>query len=352
MLPPLWFLGLHETLAHELIDGLPRGELPNRIRDSESDATNLYRSHRFALRKLGDTAVVALGLVIVISMTLFAWNNRRLPVPPSMPARRGELGAIGARLARSLFVLRHPLAQAGFFFTLQSLSRSLPHRVSIATWLAVGVAIVTVSLHGLDFHQTNIAAVPLALFAVQTMLVSMLLAGFRHVVRIPAELRASWTFHLSWCGDERPYLAGVKRAAVAVLGVPVLVSLYPLHAFVLGERVALVRFASGLLLLLILLEASFLQFRKLPFVCSYVPDPRMKTLVPIYAVAFLLGTSGLAWVERLALGSTRTTTTWLAALTALFVGLRVVDTFQRRRRCALEFDNLPDPATQRLNLSG
>jgi len=294
---------------------------------------------------------VALGCVTVVTMMLFAWNNRRLSIAPAVSAGRGSLGIRSARFAWSLFVPRHPVAQAGFFFTLQSLSRSLPHRVSIATWLAVGIAIVTISLPGLDFHRADVSTAPLPLLAAQTTLLSMLLAGFRHAVRIPAELRAGWIFHLSWGGDERPYLAGVKGAAIAVLGVPVLLSLYALHALALGQRAALVRLIAGFLILRILLEALFLQFRKLPFVCSYVPDPRMKAVAPIYAVAFLLATYALAWIERLALASTRTTPVWLAMLIALFGGLRFLDAVQRRRRYAIEFDELPDSGTQRLNLS-
>src|SRR5581483_1512144 len=42
--PPLWFVGLHEVLAGDVIDGLPRTALPRRYVAPERTATALYRS--------------------------------------------------------------------------------------------------------------------------------------------------------------------------------------------------------------------------------------------------------------------------------------------------------------------
>ena len=49
--------------------------------------------------------------------------------------------------------------------------------------------------------------------------------GFRHSVRVPADLRARWLFHLIRPADHSAYMAGVRRAAVVKLVVPVLLAL-------------------------------------------------------------------------------------------------------------------------------
>ncbi len=218
--------------------------------------------------------------------------------------------------------------------------------------IGAAVAALTVILRRANIgFPIHVSSSPLGLFGVRFVLIGLVLLGFRHAVRVPAELRANWTFHVSWSGDERPYLAGVKRAALVGLGLPTLIALFPLYGWVFGVRLALVHFAAGTMIVLLLLEMFLLGFRKLPFACSYVPDDRLKTMAPMYAVAFVLTAYRLAWLERLAFSSRRGTAAYVAGLAALFVAARSVDVLQRRRRQVIELDELPEPATQRLSLS-
>ena len=55
-------------------------------------------------------------------------------------------------------------------------------------------------------RRVRVPVLSLGLFAVQFVLLGVVLVGFRHAVRIPAERRANWTFRLACSGDERPYL--------------------------------------------------------------------------------------------------------------------------------------------------
>lgn len=351
--PPLWFLGLHERLAGGVIIGLPRDDLPDQILRSETEATALYRSHELLFQELGYVAIAALLTVAVVALGAFAWNTRRLPVAPS--SRRSQRGRVrdACRWVLQRLVVRNPEAQAGFFFTLQCLSRSLPHRIGMSMFVAIGFAAAAVSLVGTDYrHLQSVASLPLRFFVIQPVLVTALLVGFRYVVGVPSELRANWAFHLSWSGDERPYLAGVKRAAVVGLVLSTLLVLFPLHAMMLGFRLASAHLLCGVLISLVLLEGLLLGFRKLPFASSHVPSVNMKTLGPIYLLGAFLALYGLAWLERLALGSPFGTVVFLAGSATLWGGLRAIDMWQRRIRVPIELDELPPPATQRLGLSG
>ena len=351
--PPLWFLGLHERLAGSVIIGLPRDELPAQILRSETEATALYRSHERLFQELGYVAIAALLTVAVVALGAFVWNSRRLPVAPS--SRRSKRGRVSdtCRWVVQRLVVRHLEAQAGFFFTLQCLSRSLPHRIGMSMFVAIGFAAAAVSLVGTDYwHLQNVTSLPLKFFVIQPVLVTALLVGFRYVVGVPAEPRANWAFHLSWSGDERPYLAGVKRAAVVGLVLPTLWVLFPLHAMMLGFRLAIAHLLCGMLISLVLLEGLLLGFRKLPFASSHVPSVNMKTLGPIYLLGAFLALYGLAWLERLALGSPFGTLAFLIGSTTVLGVLRAIDMWQRRIRVPIELDELPPPATQRLGLSG
>ena len=177
-------------------------------------------------------------LVVVLgSAAAYLWNNRRLPGPPiSRTAERGPVAAIFDAIAQRL-VARRPLVRAGFVFTMRVLARSVQNRLSIGIPLAVAIAVATVSLRvagmssSLDFSRA-----PVALLAVQLLFVSALVTGFRHSVRVPADLRARWLFHLIRPANHSAYMVGAKRAVVVKLVVPVLLALLPFHVLALGRQ--------------------------------------------------------------------------------------------------------------------
>jgi hypothetical protein len=101
--------------------------------------------------------------------------------------------------------------------------------------LGAGTAAAAVSLREGGYRVgMHIGSLPLAVLAIQSMLVIVLAGGFRHAARVPAELRANWTFHVCWSGDERPFLSGARRAAALGLILPILLGLAPLHAICLS----------------------------------------------------------------------------------------------------------------------
>ena len=118
-LPPVWFVGLHESIAGGLIDQLPRRfpaeTAPNYdgIVQHENDLTRSYPSHRAQFAVLGRAALLGLGVVAIVAFGLSAWNARRLPTATaSMADRRGQARLALERLVR-LVLSRRPSAQGG-----------------------------------------------------------------------------------------------------------------------------------------------------------------------------------------------------------------------------------------------
>jgi hypothetical protein len=301
---------------------------------------------------LAGVAVTVLAFTLVTALALYLWNSRRLPPPPAARTRQRRRWAALTWIAQRTLV-RRPAAQAGFFFTLQIVSRSVPHRVAMATSLALGVAAAVIVLHSVGGVQAvGVPSIPIGVLAIQTMVLGVLLGGFRHAVRVPAELRANWTFQVAWSGDERPYLAGVKRAALVSFCLPALIGLLPVHALALGLRLAAAHFLYGLLVALVLTDLLLLGFRKPPFAASYMPTRNLTLAWPVAALLASLSLYGVAWLERLALSTTRGTVVFFVVVGTLFVTLRIVDRWQRRTRVAMELTELPESATERLSLSG
>jgi hypothetical protein len=351
VLPPMWFVGLHDMMSGHIWAQLPRPDLPPSVAASERTFDFMYQSHRPLLHQLGLAGGGTFLVVLLGSAAAYLWNNRRLPDPSiSRTAERGPLGAIFDAIAQRL-VARRPLVRAGFFFTLRVLARSVQNRLSIGIPLAVAIAVATVSLRVAGMSSSlDFSSAPIALLAVQLLCVAALVTGFRHSVRVPADLRARWLFHLIRPANRSVYMVGVKRAVVVKLVVPVLLALLPLHVLALGRQTAILHFTFGLLSALVLGEAFLLGYRRLPLASSYVPTVDVTTYGGIYAFVFLIGVYTVAWLEHLALSTTRGTVVLFVVTGTIWAVLRGMDAWQRRDGVEVELDELADPPTLRLGL--
>ena len=352
LLPPLWFAGMHDVISGHIWAQVPRPDLPARVAVAERALEALYQSRRPLLHQLGLAGAGSFVVVLLGSAAAYFWNNRRLPDPPSPgTSNHGRATAVFDAVAGRLLA-RRPLVRAGFFFTVRVLARSAQNRLSIAIPLAIAVAVAVVSLPlaGLG-TSLDFSSVPIALLAVQLLLVAALVIGFRHSVRVPADLRARWLFHLVRPDKQSAFLAGAKRAAVVKLVLPALMALLPLNLLAFGRDTALLHFAYGLLSAFVLSEAALLGYRRLPFASSYVPTMDATTYGGVYASFFLVGVYTVAWLEHAALSTTRGTTVLFAVTAAAWAVIRAIDLWQRRERIEVELDELVDPPTLRLGLT-
>jgi hypothetical protein len=351
LVPPMWFAGLHDIISGHIWAQLPRPYLPPSVAAAERSFEFMYQTRQPLLHQLGLAGGGTFLLVLLISGVAYLWNNRRLPQPPiSRTADRGYFTVLADRIAL-LVVARQPLVRAGFFFTARVLARSVHNRLSVGIPLAVAIAVATVSLLAAGVTITlDFSKAPIAVLAVQLLFVTALVAGFRHSIRVPPDLRARWVFHLIRPRNQATYLRGAKRAAFLKLLVPILLALLPFHMFALDARTAVMHLVFGLVCALVLSEASLLDYRRLPFAASYVPEAKITTHGGIYAFAWLISVYTVAWSEHVAL-STRTGTIVLFGVSAAgFGALRGIDLWQRQQPREVELDEQVDPPTLRLGL--
>jgi hypothetical protein len=343
--PPMWFLGAYEAAAGAVIADAPRSAMAPRQADNDRIATAVYAERRPHFPAMARRAGWLIAATLLAAAVAHLWNTRRLPalaaVPP--PAYRRRWHRV-RRVTNALF-LRSAAARGGFYFALAAMWRSNTHRLTLACAAAVGLATAVVAFASWQVAPGD-AASP-RLLAMQPLLYGALLVGFRHAIRVPAELRASWGFQLAWREQDRAFLAGVKGAALVALVVPALVVLLPLFVSVLGARLALLHAGLGLAGAIVLLEALMITYDKVPFTCTYLPSENMKALAPIYAIAFVVGATSFA---RMQYGALTGTDAWTPVLTlaALFAICRVMSR-RRARLPHIDFDEAP-VTFQRLGL--
>jgi hypothetical protein len=350
MLPIVWFAGLHEALAGDLVVGLPPSDLPPSVARQEDGAAVRYREISATIRPLAWRAVTSLGVTLAIAVTAFFWNSRQLPLPLVGNRATRYRGPGLLTRALTLVVVRRPAAQAGFFFTLQCLLRSGPHRVVMAACTAVSLAVATVLLGAAGRSpQSDAAGVPGYVFSTQTIVLAVLLAGFRHVTRLPADIRASRLFRLAWVADSSWFLSGVRRGAIVGVVLPAIVILVPPSLYLLGARLALMHALTGLLLSVALVSLMTLNASRLPFVASYAPASDLNITGPAILIGGMIAVSLFSWLERTALADVRLA----AVLWAVMIAVAVIPQLMAGHNTQLDLPtafDVPAAGATRLDL--
>jgi hypothetical protein len=315
--PPMWFVGLHQVLAGRTVVDIPAKTLPPRVQVEEDRAAALFGRAEAGAVPLARTALLALALSFATAVAAFLWNARRPAARARTPQRAGTARRSAWIRMLAATVARRPAVQAGFFFAMRTLARSVPHRAALAVASAFGLAVATIGIGRAMRHADSAA---LSLLWTQTLFIASLLAGCEQAMRLPAHLPASWSLKLAWPGDPRGYIDGVKRAMVVGVGIPALLLLLLAQAWFLPLRLALPHFLVGVSLMIIAIEARFAAGHPLPFLTAYVAGSRVK-VAPIWFGAALVASAVVARIEITALASVTGTVTLFAALFAMWAAM-------------------------------
>jgi hypothetical protein len=347
-------LGVNETLAGHIVAETPvvpppRFSFVEFPRQQNDGSRAAYRALVPRFAALAQRAWLSVPVVACLAIGTFLWNHRRLSEPATAGVAESRVGSSIRRLAEWL-TETNPETQAGFFFTWQTLTRSAPHRTIVAIALAAGLTHLLMALATSGVHELALPSMSLGLLAINIVMLVSLIAGFRYAVTVPPLLASNWTIRMAWLGDERGYLAGVKRAALVMLVIVPLIALLPLHIALLGFVLAIVHSIYGFVVARAVLDALFMGYRQFPFACSYVPVATPKLLWPAGLLSVLLAAYGLADVERWALQTATRAAGLGALLGAIVLLVELIDRANRRERRPVTFDERPALATQRLGL--
>ncbi len=276
-LPPIWFLGLYETMVG--------------IADPAFEALA-----RIATRALSAVAALSVVTYLIAYRRHVRKSIEALEIAVTGP---GPIHRLASALA-GRYLVRSPVEHAVFSFTCKTIRRSSKHWLFLSAYVGVGFAAVVETLMSLLSRRgfAVLARVDAPLLSIQLVLSFFLISGLRFIFTIPAELGANWVFQLSE-GDER--IAGIAAARKAVIGLvaPVFLLLFPVHAALWGVRIAVLHMLFGFALSALLMEFLLRKFRKIPFTCSYLPGSA-KLSARWFGYWFVFGTYAytMAGVER------------------------------------------------------
>ncbi len=300
-------------------------------------------------------ALLASTLLATITFALgYRRSIRRLAEQPDIPPvdRSRRASHLGAVIAKWIF--KAPLDRAIFLFTARTLARSRKHRLLLAMYAGIGLAIALAYmeslLHGgwkLTWNQPNapllVASLVMLLFVIM---------GTRIVSTFPFALRSNWIFRVSAVHSPQTYFAAIRK------------SLYVLTAFPIWSASAIFFFAiwpgrSALQHLLVLMlagalivERSLYSFRKIPFACSYLPGKaNLKVTLTMYGSIVLFAAHQGGQLEFWAMQRTARYLVVVLLLAGAAVWTRRrVNQFAAAPFTPIQFEDLPPGEILRLDI--
>jgi hypothetical protein len=329
--PPVWFLGLYETLL-----GSPRP---------------LF--HRMAWIAASALATSTVAAVLVTAGAYL--HQLRYAVEAAVgPSAAGSLLSHTRALVLRAFA-RTPDSYAVLSFTLVSMARSRKHQLLLAAYAGAGLALVTAALvHGAARGGVASLARPrVAVLWIPLVMMLWLLVGLRAAFRMPTELAASWTFHVNASGPARAYAPAARTAAALIVLAPVLTIALVGYTWLFGWTIAAIHVAFCALMGATLLEVLLARFDQIPFTRAYEAGrANVRVWWPLYVFGLEAYAHWPVYLERWMFRQPGRSINVLIVMTAAWLAVRWCCRRSISKTSALVFEVTPEPALTTLELSG
>jgi hypothetical protein len=320
-LPPVWFLGLHQSLLGD----------PDPV--------------TAALAQRAWTALaISIGLAMLCYVASYS-RHRKLTVEGGRRGSAGDRKWTGAVLG---WFVPNPRQQAILVFLTKTLVRSSQHRMILMGYGGFGVAILASGIIGMHEAVAQANRTAACFVYAHVILLTFLLIGLRHLFTIPVELKANWTFQMTEREGRLDWMRAVDRFILFWGAVLMVVVPLPLEVRLLGWRAAAesaIFVAFGLLCY----EWVFTEWQKLPFTCSHLSGKTPAWILMLWAVGIL---GSLPLVNGLLVISLYQPIFYIVLLAVIVAVWRGLHHTRRHGfgEMRLVYDELPDPAIHGLNL--
>jgi hypothetical protein len=260
---------------------------------------------------------------------------------PPASAGPGRLRtAFDGLLRRSL--LRHPVEYAVFHFISQTITRSLKHRLFLATYGGFGAA----------FEVMTFGNGPSALLILPFTLSFILISGLRAAFNFPAELSANWAFQLSEVTGVEPYLAATRKWMLVCAILPLFLLMAPMEFAFFPAGTALFHLAYGITTSVLLMEVMFFGFRKVPFTCAHLPGKvNLVFLGVIYIFGFSAYSGTMRNVEAWLTNSPVAALVFFALAAALYIAVSRSGRKMLGLKPVLDYEDPAEPVVRTLGLT-
>jgi hypothetical protein len=331
-IPLFWFLGIYEVL--------------------NPDGTPIPESYIWA-RSAVD-AMFWVSAVFVLTYLIGYWRHSKKileGIESYVFAPAWHQRAIAWLL--NLCVLRHPFQRASFYFIGKIFTRSSKHRLFIAMYSGIGLAVTISSLFVIRRDADFLIAISRKGLVEAPLILSFFaVSGLRATFNIPYELNANWMFQIVNRYDAAEYLKAARRWVVMRGIIPPYALLSVLEFALLDPVQAAFQLAFGFVIAVLLVELFFLNFNKVPFTCSYLPaKSHLAFLGGAYLYGFTIYTFTMGNLEAWVAARPQRMVAFFLFVAAILTGISIYRHHTQDRTLEIVYEDDADPLIRQLNLS-
>jgi hypothetical protein len=331
-IPLFWFLGVYELLNPE--------------------GTVIPDSFPWAVRAVEATILTGAMFVLTYLVSYRRYSKKILEgIESNVFRERWHQRASSRLLNRTL--LRHPLQRGSYYFIGRIFGRSPRHRLFVAMYGGIGLAMTISSLFVLQRDDGFVLSISRnGLLEAPLILSFFVVSGLRATFNIPYELGANWMFQVtSGSGGEEHRMATRKWVFLRGI-VPAFAVLAPLQFVFAGATDALFHLAFGLAMAALLTELFFWHFNKVPFTCSYVPaKSHLAFMAAAYLYGFTIYTFTAARLANWVWASSERTIAFFVLTAVVLVAVSWYGRHRPRGIFDIIYQDDPEPVIRQLNLT-
>ena len=278
LLPPVWFLGVGQTLW--------------------GNGSDAFYS------QMTRVALLAMGVCLAVALLAYALSFRRSFIRIPETAEAGPLPRSQFHFFPAAWfdgaILRDLPQRACFHFITRTLLRSETHLQVAAAFFAMGLVVSAQALVS-AFHAHGAAMLRAPsedLLAIPFILCFCIVLGIRLAFEIPSDLRANWVFAL-WIDANALQARPIARKILLTFSLTLVAPVCFASSWIFwGFGSALLHTLAFSGCTVAFVELLLLRFRKIPFTCSYPPFQSNSALIFVaYFFGFLIFTGYLPELE-------------------------------------------------------
>lgn len=205
-------------------------------------------------------AAVLAGGIFSLALSYLRTMRKTIEQPDLLPTKRAfHVPAMGNSLHAVVFQ-----------FVARALARSRHHRVILAFYLSIFLAIVLTMVRDMP-RAGSTAFMDPAVPMPTVLMLAFAILGFRSVFSIPVSLNANWVLRITQLRPSEDYIAATRRTLLLLSVVPAcviaaLLSLRYRPWTHVGVHLVILALMGTLIV-----DLSLIGFFKVPFTCSYMP---------------------------------------------------------------------------------
>ena len=288
-------------------------------------------------------------------------NLRRIVEQPDIaPADRSHAPARALRfLAKHL--LSRPVERAIALFTARTIARSRQHRLLLAAYAGIGLAIAlaytrsllygTSSLEPM-YRQVRWNQVNGSFLAASMVMLFFAVIGTRAVFALPIALPANWIFRITVVHRPALYFSAARKALLGIAVAPVWIACAIVFPIIWPWRPSLEHVVILGVVAVLTVECALGRFRKIPFACSYLPGKaNLQVRLGAFGIGFLAAADRGVAIEWWTLeGTTRFVVLLAILIAAVFWARRRREKFANAHGNHIQFEDLPPAELNTLDL--